>query len=288
MKFLLSLFITALIWFLYGFWDNSGFPDADYWRFVLTPREIPITMLFTLLFFILSCVIVYSIAAIMRKKAIAAIVTRPLPWRIESNNEIFALATKFGVTLIVSKSNLKRLRTFVAPEESLYFAAGLATTYIFDLNDLTDLPHQMMLDLFISDQRVLLCHENVGELHSFPLQEIVSIGFEEKSFSFSTEDTIVYFTASMVRSDAQEIYDAFVQALTAADVVFSELDINAVWVAVRAATKAISQTQNAIRFHAEPILQTQRVVECPGCGAAVNVIVGQTSQCEYCRRVVSG
>jgi hypothetical protein len=294
LKFLIFIIIAAIFWFIMAIITSEGIPFADYVIYLLT-EEIVVFIIITVFSIVASRMMMYGVSAQRRKNALAAIESQSPPFHIKNNSQIFALAIKFGGVLYGSTNNLKRLRTLIEPGENLYFVAALASTHIHDVNEPPG--DSTVQDLFLSDRRVLMRNSSSGEVQSFPLREIVSIGleknpfagevqsytlrnimsigyYEKRAFAFCTEKTNVSFTSLKTCSNVKEIYNVFSLALEAVGVVFRELDAN--------------KDQTVSSDTIEPISQTQRVVECPGCGAAINVIVGQTNQCEYCRRLVSG
>jgi len=222
-----------------------------------------------ILFFLIWCAIVYGVAYSRKKKALAPLKARPLPWRIENDNDLFALTMKFGGSTSFKKERYKSMRTLIETGESLYFIAGLATIHVHGVNEPAGDP--VIGDLFLSDRRVLLRYGPTDEVVSFPLRDIVSIALNEKAIAFCTEKTNVSFTPIITAPTAQAIYDIFDQALQAAGVVLSD--------AVTATVGGESAPQS------QP--QPQIAVDCPGCGAAVRVTVGQTAQCDFCGRLVS-
>jgi len=267
MKFLLSLLLAAFVLFLTAAIGYEGIPSAAVWRDFFT-EELGFAIVAYLVFVAVSYGIIAAVASSRKKKKLAPLMARELPWRIENDNDIFALIVKFGGSISAAKGNYRQLRTFIEPNESLYFATALATLHIHGVNEPAG--ESVYGDLFLSDQRVFIRYRVSEESFSVPLRDIVSIALNGVAVAFCTEKINVSFEAIRSGPNAQPIFDIFASALKKAG--------------VKVSMKAGAHTGgNPV---SQPQVQTQTAIDCPGCGAVINVTVGQTSQCEYCGRFV--
>jgi len=268
MNFLLSLILASFLYFGFAAFFYEGIPPL---RLILDSFvEEPFGAITVYLaFFVLSYVIL-RIPSSRRKKALQKelerLTTRPLPWHIENDNDLYALSMKFDGVPLAAKEYYQSLRPHIASGESLYFVTTLATCYVHRVTEPAG--GAILGDIFLSDQRILYRDSTTEKMTSFPLRDIVSIALNDTAVAFCTEEINISFVAITTASTAQPIYDIFDRALTEAGVELS--------VAPAAAG-------------GEPILpQTQTTaVDCPGCGAAVRVTIGQATQCDFCRRTVS-
>ena len=263
MKFLLSLLLTLLSWPLIDIAVYGGIPSEFIWTDIFVEEPL----LAIGVSFVILCIwygIIYSIASSRKRKRLAPLMARELPWRIENDDDVFALAMRFGGTTSSAKEHYRKMRTFIQPGESLYFITTLASIHVGGVDE--PLSEAVIGDVFLSDQRVLLRYGASEEMISFPLQDMTELAFHEKVLSFSTEKTSVTFTAILAVPNAQAVYNAFAQAAREAGVVFV--------------------TQTTEPAGGETITQTKTTVDCPGCGAVVHVMTGQAIQCEYCGRFV--
>ena len=200
-------------------------------------------------------------------------INHPLPWRITSDEDIFALNKRFGATVFLTKGNFRKMRALIEPDESLYFVTAVATVFIVPAGTMPSAGEKSLWDIFISNRRVLFRNE-ANEVRHIPIQDIVSINFNRKSVVFSAGETWVTFEPMI---DTSAVYNAFAQALSEAGVAVEPWDE---MIAKHTASSQRVETQTQAQAAAT-------AVECPGCGDVVNVVAGQTSECEYCGRRVS-
>jgi len=265
MKFLLSILLAAFAIFVLAAIGYEGVPSASAWRDFFT-EELGFAIIAFLIFFAISYGIVHGVASSRKKKALAPLMGRKLPWRIENDMDVFALVYKFQGTTSVKKERYRQMRALIEGGESLYFITGLATLHIHGTGEPAG--EAVIGDLFLSDRRVFLRYGASEEKRSIPLKDIVSVVLNDKAVAFCTEETNVSLQPILSAPNAKEVYDIFAQAIRAAGV-----DL---------VTTVTENTEGEQDLGT----QTQTTVDCPGCGAVINVTVGQTSQCEYCGRFV--
>ena len=269
---LISLFATILIvvlFFVASYAYGSGNVIQNYILEAIMVTLFLSAISFPVVLLLLMWIGGNIIAARLRK-AYAFMMHRRLPWDIKTDDDIFALAMRYGCNSVTKYNKLHKLRVFIEPAEPLYYVGLVFADFHSVSGPIITANARWM---FISDKRILF--QDKDEAFSFLLSYIVSLAVYDEKIVFRTDEGTTSIT--LVNTDESKlknimiVFDVFKHAATKAGARLGAEEV----LAHDGRDSSHSHTGKAIAS-----------VYCDGCGASVNIVSRKASRCEYCGRVI--